>query len=418
MTPFAFTLTEAAQRLALSLRISTSGDHAQRHLGATGPSAKKRLAFSPEALDRIGLPLKEAPEELALSVGLIGEGQRYVRKDMLPELAQRIIAHDTARDSTPAGAPFAELLAAGARSDLSRALYSASDAGALSKGSRVFGGLDMLADALRDQKDNPVCAAILSLTHMDAGWAWYRQGWQRGRPETHLDQFQIAFAQARDLLDPVCALEHESPLVASARCALLAGLPDAEDRMIDDYEDLIELAPTMPGHMRAFGLHLLPCWFGSYAKLELQARRTSARTQDVWGNGAYSWVYLDAALQDGACFAFMDIDFFCQGFEDILAGSDNQHIANLVAAYLSRMVAPSHGEGPDRAQRARLTELRNAILRSHMREVHPWVWSLMDFGYSTPGVVLPDADDNIELGTRQAWDAVHSVFARELTQLT
>lgn len=385
--------------------------------GQTHVSGPKTARFSAKTLEALGLPLIYQPAELALSVALIDQGCHFVRQDRLDALGRAIASKDRAREMTPAGTPMAELLAAGARSDLSRAMYSASDAGALSSGSRVFAGIEMLSDAVCDHPEDPICAAVLALTYMDAGWAWYRQGWQRGRPETHLGAFQNAFGRARALLDPICALEQDSPLVASARCALLAGQPDAETRVVDDYEDLIDLAPAMPGHMRAFGLHLLPCWFGSYAKLELQARRMAARSQDIWGNGAYVWVYLDAALQDGACFAFLDIELFSQGVEDILARSSDQHLANVLAAYLSRMIGPAQGDGPDRAQRKALTYLRDRILRSHMTEVHPWVWALMDTGYSTPGSRLPEGEDDIALGTQQAWDAVQSVFARELTQL-
>lgn len=380
----------------------------------TGPMAAR---FSSQALAQIGLPLVQRPEEMLACAALLGEGCTHVRQDRLDILAARIARQDRARATTAAGTPIAEILAAGARSDLSRAMYSASDAGALCQGSRVFAGVDMLSEAVNDQPDDPICVAILALTYMDAGWAWYRQGWQRGRPETHLKAFQAAFTRARALLDPLCAIEEESPLLASARCALLAGLPDAESRVVDDYEDLIDLAPAMPGHMRAFGLHMLPCWFGTYAKLEVQARRMAARSQDIWGDGAYVWVYLDAALQDGACFAFLDIDMFAQGIEDILARTDDQHIANMLAAYLSRMIGPAQNDGPDRVQRRALTEIRNHLLRSHMREVHPWVWALMDTGYTTPGGRIPEREDEIALGTLQAWDAVQSVFARELTQL-
>lgn len=373
--------------------------------------------FSPALLERIGLPLDDAPEELTRSRQLVETGRSHLRQDRMDLLARTIAAHDTARDVTASGTPLAELLAAGARSDLSRALYSASEAGALVAGSRVFEGLALLEEAAGDHASDPVCASVLALTHMDAGWAWYRQGWQRGSPETHLGQFIDAFGTAAELLAPVCALEHDSPLVASTRCALLAGLADAEDRVVDDFEDLIDLAPNSPGHMRAFGLHLLPCWYGSYHKLELEARRTAARTADIWGAGAYAWVYLDAALQDGACFAFLDTDFFLEGIDDILARCGTQHNANLLAAYLSRMLARDRGDGPDRAQRRALRECRDHILRETMRALHPWVWALMDSGYATPGNTPVAGEEELETGTRQAWETVCSVFSRELGQL-
>ena len=73
--------------------------------------------------------------------------------------------------------------------------------------------------------------------------------------------------------------------------------------MSDEYERLITLDPHNQRHMRAMGSHLLPRWFGSYEELELQALRTAARTQDIWGAGGYTWVQFDAiALDDrGLC---------------------------------------------------------------------------------------------------------------------
>lgn len=385
-----------------------------RLFGMTG--RRRDTPFSTALLDQIGLPLVAEPDELSRSQGLIATGRNYLRQDRLDLLAEAIREHDTARATTASGTPLAELLAAGARSDLSRALYSASDAGALVAGSRVFEGLSLLDEAARDHKDDPICVSLLALTYMDAGWAWYRQGWQRGSPKTYLPQFQDAFGTAARLLAPICALEHDSPLVASTRCALLAGLADAEERVVDDFEDLIDLAPTMPGHMRAFGLHLLPCWFGSYHKLEIEARRTAARTEDVWGAGGYTWVYLDAALLDGACFAFLDTELFLEGIDDILTRRGTEHIANMLAAYLSRMLARTSGDGPDRPQRRALQERRDRILRGDMHEVHPWVWALMDSGYATPGNTAEAGEEELEIGTQQAWDAIRSVFSKELTQ--
>lgn len=385
--------------------------------GALGAGKPARTVFSEDALCKLGLPLVTGPDELVLSTGLVDRGRTLVRQDRLDDLAQAITRHDHAQDTTRGGTPIAELLAAGARSDLSRALYGASEVGALAPKSRVFTGLDILNEAITDHGDDPVCAAIMALTHMDAGWAWYRQGWQRGKPETYLPQFQSAFSRAEALLAPFeKTAGRKSAFLASTRCALLAGLPEAEERAITDFERLINLAPRMPGHMRSFGLHLLPCWFGSYGQLELEARRTAARTGALWGDGGYAWIYLDAAVQDAACFAFLDIEFFLSGIDHILDRMPNQHVANLLAAYLSQMLSTPQGTGPDRTQRRALSESRTRILREHMQETHPWVWAMMDFGYATPGHAHLSGEDGIETGIRQVWDAVSIVFAQELHQ--
>ncbi|MGY3670113.1 hypothetical protein ACW9UM_14695 [Marinovum sp. KMM 9989] len=394
-------------------------------------NAMRAPRFSPKSMDQLGRPLCSVTPELEACRALFDEGRTLVRQDHWGKLCAKISAADANRSATAAGTPTAELLAAGARSDLSRALYSASDVGALSLSHPMLAGLEEMSATVQDHPDSAACATVVALCHMDAGWAWYRQGWQRGRPEQHLGAFRDAFERARAMLAPFASEAETSPLLASARCALLAGTQTADHTVVDDYETLIGLAPRMPGHMRAYGLHMLPCWFGSHDALDLAARRIAARTGDDWGAGGYAWVYLDALQQDPGAFARLDTGFFIEAVEDILTRSQSQHMTNLFAASLSQLLdtgrsgptgvagkAGAAGKtGPDRAQRKALDQLRTRLIRTEMRETHAWVWSITDTGYATPGYAPNGDRECTETGGQRAWQVISAVLSRDPQRL-
>ncbi len=368
--------------------------------------------FSAARLAQLGRPLRDQTRELADCQALLDRGRDLARQERWEALCAEVAAADARRGATVAGTPEAELLAAGARSDLARAFESASSAGALSRGHRMFAGLQALDDIAADLAPDPGCAAVVALSHMDAGWAWYKQGWRRGRPEQHVAAFRSSFARAEAILAPYTDAAAGSPLLASTHCALLAGQPGAERQVVDRYETLIGLAPGMPGHMRAFGLHLLPCWFGSYEALDLAARRMAAVTGETWGSGGYAWVWFDALLQDPAAFTALDAGYFVEAIDDILRRHPGQHMVNLFAACLSQLL--TRETGPDRSQRRLLDKMRTRLIRSDMRETHGWVWSLTDIGYATPGSAHVGG---AEIGARQAWEALSTVLARELRRI-
>lgn len=376
--------------------------------GISGSSEMTRLSSPSERMAALGRPLREeTPERLACEA-LFRQGRDLARQESWARLSDLIAEKDRAGATTDAGTPEAEVLAAGARSDLSRALHGASQSGALAPRNEMLDGLASLEDSLAERGDDPYCAALVALAQMDAGWAWYKQGWQRDRPEQHIGRFRAAFARAQAILAPFSPEQHDSPFLASARCALLAGRTDADGQVIAEYDRLLALAPHIPGHMRAFGLHLLPCWFGSHDLLDLQARRIAGRTADTWGAGAYAWVYLDALLLDPECFKTLDADFFLEAIDDILTHVPGQHMTNLLAAYLSQMLSRP---GPDRSLRRALTARRDRLIRNEMTETHAWVWSIADTAYATPGTAHLPAEDNADSGMQQAWDAISAVLS-------
>lgn len=378
---------------------------------ATGISAGpdvNRLSSPSERMAALGRPLREATPERIACETLFRQGRDLARQDAWARLSALIAQKDRAGATTAAGTPEAEVLAAGARSDLSRALHGASQSGALAPRNEMLDGLAALEDSLAECGGDPYCAALVALAHMDAGWAWYKQGWLRDRPEQHIGRFRAAFARAQAILAPFSPKEHDSPFLASARCALLAGRPDADGQVIADYDRLIALAPHMPGHMRAFGLHLLPCWFGSHDVLDLQARRIAGRTSETWGTGAYGWVYLDALLLDPGCFRRLDASFFLEAIDDILIRLPGQHMTNLLAACLSQMLSRP---GPGRRLRRALTARRDRLIRNEMTETHAWVWSIADTAYTTPGTAHLPAEDDTDSGMHRAWDAISAVLS-------
>ena len=78
------------------------------------------------------------------------------------------------------------------------------------------------------------------------------------------------------------------PILAAAQCATLPGLKNADLRVIDDYNELIDLDPTTSLHFRNFGRHLVPQFLGDYATLEREAARMRDEMHDIWGSGAYA----------------------------------------------------------------------------------------------------------------------------------
>jgi hypothetical protein len=74
----------------------------------------------------------------------------------------------------------------------------------------------------------------------------------------YLKIFQEHFALAKEVLNNFNAHELSSLILAAAQCATLPGLKNADMRVIDDYNELIDQYPTTLLHFRNFGRHLLP----------------------------------------------------------------------------------------------------------------------------------------------------------------
>ena len=293
-------------------------DHSRRLLGRLSPTfsrlLSRRALLSPGALLALPAPDRPAPiprPEEVLSIPVCAQseddlacqdaqrrGLFLARQDRWDDLVREIREADQARETTPGGMPLSDLLAYGARADAVQAAEHALIDGRPANDAPLTHGILGLEEALTDLRGDPYMAVVVALTHIDIAWAWRGTGWDAVVPRVNRDRCAAHFDRAGKLLAPLCGLGMNSPMIASARCGLLAGRLDPHARVADDYQDLIDLDPGNFRNMRAFGNHMLPRWFGSYGELELEARRTAARTGDHWGAGGYTWVCFDAIATD------------------------------------------------------------------------------------------------------------------------
>lgn len=361
---------------------------------------------------RILLPsLPVTDEEIARAMHQ-DRGQKLARQEMWAELAQLIEYTDAARLRTPGGENATTLLAVGARADVVAAAEDALHDGAEPD---QF-GIDALEEMQADHPDNYPCALIVALAHIDIGWAWRATATDRNRPAHEL-RFLEHFKRAEDMLAPFDGVDLDAPSLAAAQCALLAARRHPRTRVADDYERLIDLDPDSPRHMRALGEALLPARYGSYEILDLEARRTASRTNEIWGTGAYAWVYLDALAVDPGAISRVDADFFVDGLRDIVARRRDQHIINQLSAFCGIVMAPNTGKprlsAPQEATRRRIHNCLDWLLENHLQELHPLIWSqtLLSPGLSPS---LPSRRALINKGRQTALRIIAQCFAEDI----
>ena len=206
----------------------------------------------------------------------------------------------------------------------------------------------------------------------------------------------------------------QSPLLAAACCALLAGCENRSRHVADRYEALIDLNPANPRPMRAMGNHLLPRWYGTYDDLELEARRTAARTIDVWGAGGYTWVMFDAISCDDEACANLDLEFFIEGIRDILARTSDPYLVNLLAAFCANAIGQAFSGNDEADQnRARIAESARWIIGEHMTELHPMIWAHAAQGFDNNLRVLSPTRFAAS-GREDAMRIITGLFSREI----
>ena len=57
--------------------------------------------------------------------------------------------------------------------------------------------------------------------------------------------------------------------------------------------------------------------------------------QDIWGSGAYAWMYMDALAEDQSALQMLDTDAFLHAILEIFERRPDQHTANEIAAFLA-----------------------------------------------------------------------------------
>jgi hypothetical protein len=400
----------------------TTGDarDAQAPRGLLGEAfARLRRKTGPDIDDltaRIILPSLTVSDEERARATHQDLGLKLARQDLWDELADRIDYADESRLATPGGESASLLLAFGARSDLVAAAEDAIHDGV----NPDMSGMQAMEDILLEHHGRHALAMIVALSHFDIGWALQSattSGDLAAGPETS-DRIEAHFKRAADLLLPYDPQQLDSPSLAAAKCALLATRRHPDRRVADDYEKLITLDPDCPRHMRALGFHLLPRYYGTYDQLELEARRTAARTGEVWGSGGYAWVYLDALAADDAALVRLDADYFLEGLDHILDIRRDQHVTNQLAAFCAITMAPDRPRpaplpADSDANRARLHDYLDCILANHLSELHPLVWSQT---LVAPGLTpaLPPRRVLVTTGRHAALRAIALRFAEEI----
>lgn len=362
---------------------------------------------------RILLPsLPVTDEEMARAMHQ-DRGQKLARQEMWAELAQVIEYSDAARLRTPGGETATTLLAVGARADVVAAAEDALHDGAEPD---PF-GIDALEEMQAEYPDSYPCALIAALAHIDIGWAWRATATDRTRAAHEL-RFLEHFKRAEDILAPFDGVDLDAPSLAAAQCALLAARRQPRMRVADDYERLIDLDPDSPRHMRALGEALLPARYGSYEMLDLEARRTAARTGEIWGAGAYAWVYFDALALDPGAMTRLDAEFFVDGLRDIVTRRRDQHVINQLSAFCGIVMAPKTGK--DRlspsldAARRRIHDCLDWLLENHLQELHPLIWSQT---LLSPGLTpaLPSRRALVVKGRQTALRVIAQRFAEDIS---
>ncbi len=346
---------------------------------ATAPSVgpmrqrlgKGRMKPDLEALtQRIILPSLPVPDEDLARLGHWETGRRLARQDKWNELSDLITSADDARLTTPGGADEATLLAMGAQSDVVAAAADALKDGAAPDPA----GLADLQYILDEMPGNPAISLVVSLAHLNIGRAWVS-----ALPHTPqlVSEHQAHFSRAQALLDPFDAEELDAPSVASAQCVLAEILCTNTPCIANAHHTLIRLDPDNANHLRALGRSLVHGLADDPTLLEVEIAALDEETTKLWGDAAYTWVYLDALAQSDEAVEVVDTDRFSNGLRRILQHRPDQHVTNEIAVFCAIAMAPQdHDQNRTLAQkRAELHDNLNWVLSDHLAELHPILWS-------------------------------------------
>lgn len=357
---------------------------------------------------RILLPALPTSDEEHARDHHFGVGQRLARQEDWEVLARRITQADSARLTTPGGEAVSSLIAQGARADL----VSAAEDAIADGGAPDQVGLAALDAVLAEHPASYPVALVVALAHIDVARAWRACGQAAGELK-----FLEHFAEAETQLAPFEARALDAPSLASAQCALLAARPAPRRHVADDYARLIDLDPATPAHMRALGEALLPARFGSHQEIELEARRTAARTGAVWGEGGYAWVWLDALALDPTGLGTVDAPYFAEGLRAIARQLPDQHVINELAAFCGLTLAPRPPRArlslPQERARATIHGCLDWLVSDHLHELHPLLWSqaLLKPGR---GAALPPRRTLLQTGRQAALRAIAARFADDI----
>ena len=368
------------------------------------------------ALNKLSIPCPDPTLEDRIRDTHQNTALRLVRQEDWDKLTSLIQAADSVNKMTPGGMSVAELMAFGARADVVLAVEHALLDRVPAEDAPMLSGIEALEFILAENTGNYVIACIVAQAHMDMAWSWRGIGWDVEVAPRNREAFDAHFARAREIVESLNGEPRQSALVASTSCALLRGEKCQSRSVADRYQALIDLNPHNTGPLRALGTHMLPRWYGSYAGLELEARRTAVRTQSVWGAGGYTWVMFDAISVDDEACARLDLPFFLEGLRDIIERRPEPHTINLLAAYCSNTMGQAFS-GNDAADhiRAQIAACANWIVREHLTELHPMIWAHAAQGFVN-NLRVASAHRFAASGQEDALRIIASLFKPEISE--
>jgi hypothetical protein len=337
------------------------------------------------------------------------KGQTLARQDRWDMLGRLISETDRKRISSPSGLSMAALLADGARSDAVRHARGAVHG----PDAPVPGGIRALEEVAEDHADSWGVALVVARAQIECAWAYEGQLDPFALPAKPGAGFLDRFAAAGALIARAEALAPKSAEIAALRCDMLAADPQAVTRVDDVHDMAIAADPENPGRLRAYGVHLMPRWFGTYDRLNETAHALSQNLRPVWGDGAYTWLWFDALRLDPAAAEALDTNRFIAGMHAILTQKPDPALANLFAAYVDGMdpeAAPDDLSEETLSARARIHAALPGVTDRHLTELHPQVWARAD---ALPGAshLGPLSTGRIAAATRRAQGAVTAALA-------
>ena len=315
-------------------------------------------------------------------------GQFFARQDRWEDLVEALHVADEERHKTPGGMPVADLIAYGARADIVQAAEHALLDGEPEQDIPLRDGVGALEDVRLEIGEAPMMTCLLAQTHVDLAWAWRGQQNDNVLPRRNREAFAAHMDRATELVDSLPDALSDSPFATATRASVLVAQDESSRSLADKYENLIDLDMHDQRQMRVLGHYLLPKWFGSYADLELEARRTAARTQGIWGAGGYTWVQFDAIAQDpGACRA-LDVPFFIEGLRDIADKRPDQSMINMLTSYCAITIRNGFGECEEADfVRTQIVDCANWLIKQYLTEVHPMIWAHAAEGFDNSAKV-------------------------------
>lgn len=354
---------------------------------------------------RVDIPVRDPSPDWEETQTFLARGQHLARQDAWEELGPEICEADKTHSMTCGLTSIAALLSQGARSDAVSAARAAANKAEAHTARAILATLEM---NLEDAPDCPAIAYTVAMANIEVAHAWAGASSPKQLSPQRREAFEWHMQTAAAFADQFDPFETQSALWAMVRCQVLNIDPRPGQRIADDYEDLIDLDPSNPDNLRAFGRDMLPSRFGNREMLDREARRTTMRTSDVWGMGAYSWIMIGAIEKDATALRWIDPELFAEGLHDILARHPGQHMVNRLAAFCGLSASSTSIPG---TSEARISNCFNWIAQDHLYEIHPAVWA----NAPTPGLEEradeSDRDALIKRGRTRAVSAIAEHFA-------